>query len=162
MGKCCGFCISGRQHHRQSGSAHPGHVLDLMLAALTLSGAATTIAPADYMAIGVAAIGSVIGGLFAARMFRDTDETVEWMWGVSTLAGVAFSPALFDYLSSPILNVDGNVLRAEVIPRTASTMLALSTVVSMSAWGSLRIVYGYILKRLRAFLSVEKKKKDGP
>lgn len=137
---------------RMRGNAMPGHMLDLAIAGILTAGAATTIAPADYRALGVAAIGAIIGGLIAARMFRDESQPLEWMWGVSTLASVAFSPALFDYLSIPVYDAMGQLIRAEILPRSVSMMLALSTGVAMVAWGSLKAVHAgwlrYVKRRI--------------
>lgn len=125
----------------QGGAIPHGHLLDLALASMAIAATGTIIAPADYHAIGVAAIGSIIGGLIAARMFRGKEaEPLETMWGISTLAGVAFSPALFDYLSIPVYDAAGQLVRAEVIPRSVSFMLALSTAVAAFSWGSLKAI----------------------
>lgn len=145
----------------QVGAIHSGHMLDLAIAGILAAGAMTTIAPADYRAIGVAAIGAIIGGLIAARMFRDESQPIEWMWGVSTLAGVAFSPALFDYLSVPAYTADGQILRAEIIPRSVSMMLALSTLVAMLAWGTIKAGHAGWMRYVRArFASAAKRERD--
>jgi hypothetical protein len=140
---------TGRQ---MRGSVSPGHMIDLAIAGILAAGAATTIAPADYRAMGVAAIGAIIGGLIAARMFRDETQPLEWMWGVSTLASVAFSPFLFDYLSIPVYDSLGQLIRAEILPRSVSAMLALSTAVAMGAWGTLKAIHAgwtrYVKRRI--------------
>lgn len=137
----------------QGGAIPHGHLLDLALGAMALVAAGTIIAPADYRAIGVAAIGSIIGGLIAARMFRGKEaEPLETMWGISTLAGVAFSPALFDYLSVPVYDAAGQLVRAEVIPRSASFMLALSTGVAAFSWGTLKAVHSFWLRYVKGWL----------
>ena len=130
-------------------------MLDLAIGGILTAGAFSTIAPADYRALGVAAIGAIIGGLIAARMFRTKDapsEPLETMWAISTLAGIAFSPALFDYLSTPAFNAAGEVIRAEVIPRSVSMMLALSTGVAATAWGTLKAAHTAWLKIVSGYL----------
>lgn len=125
----------------QAGAIPHGHMLDIAIAGVAMAATGTIIAPADYRAFGVAAIGSIIGGLIAARVFRGQgDEPLETMWGISTLAGVAFSPALFDYLSIPVYDAAGQMIRAEIIPRSVSFMLALSTAVAAFSWGSLKAI----------------------
>jgi hypothetical protein len=137
----------------QTGAIPHAHMLDLAIAGVLTAGAITTIAPADYRAIGVAAIGAIIGGLIAARVFRSKDqEPLEWMWGVSTLAGIAFSPALFDYLSIPVYDVTGHMVRAEVIPRSVSMMLALSTAVAAFSWGGLKAINSAWQKHFKVWL----------
>lgn len=137
----------------QGGAIPHGHLLDLALGAMALVATGTIIAPADYSAIGVAAIGSIIGGLIAARMFRGKGaEPLETMWGISTLAGVAFSPALFDYLSTPVYDAAGTLVRAEVIPRSVSFMLALSTGVAAFSWGSLKALHTFWIRHVKAWL----------
>lgn len=137
----------------QGGAIPHGHLLDLALAAMALVATGTIIAPADYSAIGVATIGSIIGGLIAARMFRGKGaEPLETMWGISTLAGVAFSPAMFDYLSIPVYDAAGTLVRAEVIPRSVSFMLALSTLVAAFSWGSLKALHTFWLRHVKAWL----------
>lgn len=127
----------------QGGAVTNAHMLDLAIGGIVFAGAMTTVAPADYRAIGVAAIGAIIGGLIAARMFRnkETKEPLEMMWGISTLAGVAFSPALFDYLSTPVVDHSGQVIRSTIIPRGETYMLALSTATAMASWGTLRVLH---------------------
>lgn len=137
----------------QAGAIAHGHLLDLAIAGIVFAAGGTIIAPADYRAIGVAAIGSIIGGLITARVFRGADkEPLETMWGISTLAGVAFSPALFDYLSVPAYDAAGTLIRAEVIPRSVSFMLALSTVVAAFSWGTLKAVHAVWLKYVKGWL----------
>lgn len=137
----------------QGGAIPHGHLLDLALGAMALVATGTIIAPADYSAIGVATIGSIIGGLIAARMFRGKEtEPLETMWGISTLAGVAFSPAMFDYLSIPVYDAAGTLVRAEVIPRSVSFMLALSTGVAAFSWGTLKAVRSFWLRYVKAWL----------
>lgn len=137
----------------QGGAIPHGHLLDLALGAMALVATGTIIAPADYSAIGVAAIGSIIGGLIAARMFRGKGaEPLETMWGISTLAGVAFSPALFDYLSTPVYDAAGTLVRAEVIPRSVSFMLALSTGVAAFSWGTLKAMHTFWIRHVKAWL----------
>lgn len=143
-----------------AGTSTPGHMLDLAISGIAAAGAMTTIAPADYRAIGVATIGAIIGGLIAARMFRDESQPLEWMWGVSTLAGVAFSPALFDYLSVPAYTADGQILRAEIIPRSVSMMLALSTLVAMLAWGTIKAGHAGWMRYVKARFAVAAKQRD--
>lgn len=135
----------------QGGAIPHGHLLDLALGAMALVATGTIIAPADYSAIGVATIGSIIGGLIAARMFRGK-APLETMWGISTLAGVAFSPALFDYLSIPVYDAAGTLVRAEVIPRSVSFMLALSTGVAAFSWGTLKAVHSFWLRYVKGWL----------
>jgi len=138
----------------QAGAIAHGHLLDMAIAGVMLAATGTIIAPTDYRAFGVAAIGSIIGGLIAARMFRSRSERepLETMWGISTLAGVAFSPALFDYLSIPVYDAAGVLVRAEVIPRSVSFMLALSTLVAAFSWGGLKAAHTVWLKYVKAWL----------
>ena len=70
----------------------------------------------------------------------------------STLAGVAFSPALFDYLSIPVYDAAGTLVRAEVIPHSVSFMLALSTLVAAFSWGGLKAAHTVWLKYVKAWL----------
>lgn len=112
-----GMVYTGRT--MQEGSAAPGHVLDIALAAWGVAATTTAIGPPDFQATGAAAIGSLIGGLIAAVMFRDERVRLEVMWGVSFAIGVLFGPALFDWLSLPSVDPDGRLIAAAVIRRDA-------------------------------------------
>ena len=150
MKSCCGWCPGATYVENCKGNSLPHHLIEISLMAIAASGSFTVIAPTDYRAIGVAAIGAIIGGLLAARLLRKTlkDESMEWIWGVSTLASIAFSPALFDVLSTPLV-VDEVVKQAAVIPRSASMMLALSTAVAISGWGILAFIQVAVIGTIR-------------
>lgn len=104
---------------------------------------ATTIGPADYRQIGAAAIGSLIGGLIAAAMFRDERVRLETMWGCSFAIGVLFAPAVFDWLSLPAFkdHAEAEIARAAIIRRDVNTLVATSGVLSIIGWGTLRQLY---------------------
>lgn len=125
----------------QVGSALPGHMLDITLGALVLASSMTGIAPPDYGAISAASMGSLAGGLIAAVMFRDQRVRLEVMWGVSFLIGVVFGPAVFDWLSLPVVGADGQVLASATIRRDANALIALSGALSILGWGTLKKAY---------------------
>lgn len=127
----------------QNGSASAGHVLDVALAAMGLAATATTIGPADFRAIGAAAIGSLIGGLIAAVMFRDERVKLEAMWGVSFAVGVLFAPALFDWMSLPVYAdaAELEIERAPLIRRDVNMLVATAGLLSIAGWGTLRALY---------------------
>lgn len=125
----------------QGGAVSSTQMLDLAIASIAISGAATTILPPDLNALGVAAIGAVIGGLVAAKMFRDeTGEPLEWMWALSSMMGIVFAPAVFDWLSMP--RMDGStVVAAAMIDRTGNNLLAVSATISMVSWGTAKVLH---------------------
>lgn len=138
----------------QGGSVTSTQMLDLAIASIAISGAATTMLPPDYKALGVAAIGAVIGGLVAARMFRDEQhEPLEWMWALSSMMGIVMAPALFDWMSTPRV-VEGAAMTAPMIDRTANNLLALSFVISMVSWGTAKVLH-------KGWIEVVKKWIDG-
>lgn len=140
---------------KHGGYILPHHLIDISLIVIVAAGATATIAPPDYRAIGVAAIGAVIGGLIAARVFRDRrrGDSPEWTWGISTLTSIAFSPAIFDYLSTPLMSPDGaTVLASAVLPKSASMMLATATTIAICSWGLLKLLHKNIIGGAKAKL----------
>lgn len=136
----------------QGGAVSNAQMLDLAIASIAISGAATTILPPDYKSLGVAAIGAVIGGLVAARMFRNEQrEPLEWMWALSSMMGIAVAPATFDWMSTPRI-VEGAVMAAPMIDRTANNLLALSFTISMVSWGTAKVLHKGWIEVVRKWL----------
>lgn len=118
------------------------HVTDIAAYVLVATGATVAMAPPDFAALGVAAIGGVIGGYLSVsimpeeRAMQDPDKrrrSLAAKWAVSTLASIAFTPFLFQRWTEV---ADGVV---PILPRSAEAMLALSSAVAFVAWGSLFI-----------------------
>lgn len=140
--------------HQSATSARQGgyatsHMLDVVIFAVVAAGSVTTFVGPELQIIGVSTIGSVIGGLMAARMFLHA-VALEWAWGLSMAAGVVFSPALFDYLTLPRI-VEGVEVHA-FLERRASYLLAASASVSLIAWGTLGVANTMWLAFTRKFL----------
>ena len=117
-------------------------LLDYAIASTAFVGAAMQVTSADYRQLGVAAIGAILGGLVAAGRFRKKEKTpLLEMWGVSTLSSIAFSPALFEWLSSPKLSQQGEVLSAAFVSATPAALLGVSAFVALCSWGVLAVIY---------------------
>lgn len=121
------------------------HVTDLAAYALASAGMATAILPPDYSALGVAAIGGIIGGFLSVAIVpeapTETRKTIGLKWAVSSLTSITITPFLFQRLThaSIVQSAEGAKVVDPVLPNTAEAMLALSTVVAFLAWVSLRL-----------------------
>lgn len=115
------------------------HLTDAAAYLLASLGVATTIAPPDYGALGVAAIGGVIGGFLSVAIVPaekgETRRTVGLKWGVSSLTSISLTPFLFQRLTAHA-NAAGEL---PTLTNTAEAMLALSTVVGFGAWVALQL-----------------------
>jgi len=133
------------------------HLTDLAAYSLAAAGAATAILPPDYGALGVAAIGGIIGGFLSVAMVpeapTETRRSIGLKWAVSSLTSIALTPALFQHLSSTTVDQSG-VVFAAVLHNTAESMLALSTAVAFVSWVSLRLVQAAYAKWLLGKLQV--------
>lgn len=118
------------------------HITDLAAYALASAGVATAILPPDYGALGVAALGGIIGGFLSVALVpevpTETRRSIGLKWAVSSLTSIAITPFLFQKLSNPTVSVAGDIV-APMLQNTAEAMLALSTVVAFVAWVTLRI-----------------------
>lgn len=118
------------------------HITDLAAYALASAGMATAILPPDYSALGVAAIGGIIGGFLSVAIVpeapTETRRSIGLKWAVSSLTSITITPFLFQQLTEPHVTEAGVVV-APMLRATAESMLALSTVVAFVAWVSLRL-----------------------
>lgn len=140
------------------------HVPDLAAYALIAAGAATTIVPPDYAALGVAAIGGVIGGFLSVSIVPEavweSRRSLGVKWAVSTLTSITLTPFLFQRWTQPAVDAACAELRpalecvktAALLPNTAEAMLALSTSVAFLAWISLRLAQAAWERRLRRLI----------
>jgi hypothetical protein len=122
------------------------HITDLAAYALASAGMATAILPPDYGALGVAAIGGIIGGFLSVAIVpeapTETRRSIGLKWAVSSMTSIAITPFLFQRLTHAVTieSGSGNVRVIEAsLPNTAEAMLALSTVVAFVAWVTLRL-----------------------
>jgi hypothetical protein len=121
------------------------HVTDLAAYALASAGVATAILPPDYGALGVAAIGGIIGGFLSVAIVpeapSETRRSIGLKWAVSSLTSIAITPFLFQRLTHAVtIETAAGVRVIEAsLPNTAEAMLALSTVVAFVAWVTLRL-----------------------
>lgn len=103
---------------------------------------ATAILPPDYGALGVAAIGGIIGGFLSVAIVpeapTETRKSIGLKWAVSSLTSISITPFLFQRLTHETVNAAG-VVDIPMLPNTAEAMLALSTAVAFVAWVTLRI-----------------------
>jgi hypothetical protein len=117
------------------------HITDLAAYALASAGMATAIMPPDYGALGVAAIGGIIGGFLSVAVVpeapTETRRSIGLKWAVSSLTSITITPFLFQRLSHPEVNAAG--ILVQFLPNTAEAMLAMSTMVAFVAWLTLRI-----------------------
>lgn len=139
------------------------HITDLAAYALAAAGAAVTIMPPDYAALGVAAIGGIIGGFLSVSIVpesaSETRRSVGVKWAVSTLTSITITPFLFQRWTQPtadpacaaVKSLDCPMLAA-MLPNTAEAMLALSTSVAFIAWVSLRLAQAAWERWLRGWL----------
>jgi hypothetical protein len=129
---------------KQGGSVSHGHLIDTSLLGMLAAAVSTPIIPADFRLWAVAVVGALLGGLIGARMFRADGETLFWQWGISSACAIVFSPLLFDLLSQPSVLVE-----AAVIPYSINSMMALSALVGISSWGTLRALNVAWLKHIK-------------
>lgn len=137
------------------------HLPDLAAYALAAAGAATTLVPPDYSALGVAAIGGVIGGFLSVSIVPEANSesrrTLSVKWAVSTLTSIAITPFLFQRWTRVSVDPACAALKAmaecapvpALLSNTAEAMLALSTTVAFLAWITLRLLQLAWEKRLR-------------
>lgn len=118
------------------------HITDIAAYILVATGATVAMAPPDYAALGVAAIGGVIGGYLSVSIMPEERavanpekrrRSIAAKWAVSTLTSIAITPFLFQRWTDA---AEGAVA---ILPKSAEAMLALSTAVAFVAWGTLFI-----------------------
>jgi hypothetical protein len=133
------------------------HLTDLAAYALASAGIATAILPPDYSALGVAAIGGIIGGFLSVAIIPEapieTRRSIGLKWAVSSLTSITLTPFLFQWLTTASVTEAGAVV-APTLHNTAETMLALSTVVAFVAWVTLRLAQGAYARWMAGKLDV--------
>lgn len=125
------------------------HLTDVAAYILGATGVAVAMSPPDYAALGVAALGGIIGGFLSVAIMPEppvrnpTPEkpdkrrrSVAAKWAVSTLTSISITPFLFQRWAQPVAEA-GEAVRAGILPNSAEAMLALSTAVAFLAWGTL-------------------------
>jgi len=116
--------------------------MDIAAYALASAGMATAILPPDFAALGVAAIGGIIGGFLSVAIVpeapTETRRSIGLKWAVSSLTSITITPFLFQRMTQAIANAAGELI-PPMLPNTAEAMLALSTAVAFVSWITLRL-----------------------